>query len=1287
MFDVDPSQIEDLDSKQLVLLLGRLLHAEAQGAEVPLAGISVPLQITIADGGEDGRIEWQGGLTSTDYLPSRVTHFQCKASAIGRAGWKKECWVKSTQGRGKTRLLTPLLKKLVANGGSYVGFTTEALTSLKIDDCVAAIREGIVDASGDPTRISAIAIYDANKIAEWCKRHPAVATWLAELAHGQSLAGYGTTDIWGHRSDFVATPYVEDVEARFLVGLEKELDRTGADNGITGEAMRLRIMEHVSEPRTSVRVVGSSGLGKSRFVYEALRSNSSPLTAVLASSAVFADYRAVSGSLLGAAAYLAGTGQRIVLIVDECPRDAAIELMKISSLPASGLSVITIDTDPRELEGTGILHVTATKSGGALIEAIIKARNPSIKADVLARLGDMCGGYPRFAVLLAGAPEFKASEFLTVDDIVDRIAKGAGLVADEELRALQALSLFDNLDFDGSAGPTELDVVAEHIARMDGDEMFEHLAKAQAHDLVGRRQNRIAAQPLPVAVNLAGRRLNAIRPSTLWRFMSEQSDELLLSMLRRWRHLDRSAIAIEAAQRLVQRDGRLAQPAQIMTPGGSDLIDALVHLIPDRISHHLEHALLSNDVDTSAVEGDTRRNLVNALEKLVFRAASFDPAARILLKLATTENENYANNATGIFKQLFNLQLSGTEAAPSERFRILDDAIEDGDEATRVVCVEALSNAFNQFPLRFGSADQIGSGPPLIDWAPTTWDELNDFYRQALDRLQEFRTKLPELAQRCEAIMAGATRFMLSSQMYREFGECLMAIAAEKGWWPEAVEGVGDWLYFDRPGQPPEQQAYIRELYDRLFPSSAIERAVLYTKFWGSDIRDPDVVYSEKKSDFGYSERAARRMATEISSNTDLAIEAIRTMGRMDLKGVLSFAEQLAIDIGKQDRRMAFEAALELLDDPKENLGTGMLRGLLRGIDATDHDLADELLAEAKGRMGARPLIDLYTSLSIDAQRLSLVIEDLKAGRMYPAQTIFLSYGQGLDGLPEDEVAGLLFELASSGPDGVWAALEISMMYKLGAEIGQVHAASISALIVHPSLLQKSSSRQREAHTLESSIERVRSRIGADPELADGLCLQLRRFIQVEDGNLFRDLLKAMRLVVGFLKVDAPKKLWSQIATTYDAATPIERGRLTQVIGAAQKFFDGTPQSGPGPLFGLPEDMMFSWVDGNKDRIELLVSFYPLLADETGTQAWHAALLRLADRYGDSPAFMAALARRIHPRSWSGSIVPLLEAYLKPIESLFGSSSRKLSGWARDQHKSILRRIESEKADDTERGI
>lgn len=498
MFDVDPKQVQALESKDLVLLLRGLLHAEAQGAGVALGAVSVPLQITVPDGGEDGRISWTGGLERTDYLPSRTIFFQCKASKIGRAGWKKESWDKSTHGRGKARKLTPALLSLIAQGGSYVGFTTEALTGDKRDNYIAGIKEAIIEASGDPGKLTKIDLYDANHIADWARQHPGVALWLSEMALGRSLSGFQTIGGWGTRSDFNGA-YADDNDNRYAIGKTQIRNRQG-DNRVTAEVAWDRILEHVSNPGQFVRVVGTSGLGKSRFVYERLRSKASVLASSLNASTVFADYRVVPTSLLAVASDLAELKNRVLLVVDECPREVAVDLAKQAARSGSFLSIITIDTDDRPLDGA-CLHVSLSPGGTDLVEGIIRKTNTSLRTDTVNRLRELCGGFPRFAVLAAKSVDGEKSLFETTDDVIDRILVGADITGPEEVRALQCLSLFESLSMEASA-PIELDTVAEKFGRMPGDAMFEHLAKAQAYDIVGRNGDRIAAQPLPVAVNL-----------------------------------------------------------------------------------------------------------------------------------------------------------------------------------------------------------------------------------------------------------------------------------------------------------------------------------------------------------------------------------------------------------------------------------------------------------------------------------------------------------------------------------------------------------------------------------------------------------------------------------------------------------------------------------------------------------------------------------------------------------------------------------------------------------------
>jgi hypothetical protein len=223
---------------------------------------------------------------------------------------------------------------LLQQGGSYIGFTTEALTGQKRDEYVGAIRDGITQARGDPSLLGEILLYDANQIADWASRHPAVAIWLAEQVLEHSLAGFRTLESWGGRDDF-KNDYAADGDARYQIGARQVDEHDGRGNLVNAKVAWARIQDRIIEPGTSVRVVGNSGLGKSRFVYEALRNSQDDLGAIIRSTTIFADYRTVVLTLLSTAEHLAQLGSRSLLVVDECPRDMASKLGAIAGAPTA----------------------------------------------------------------------------------------------------------------------------------------------------------------------------------------------------------------------------------------------------------------------------------------------------------------------------------------------------------------------------------------------------------------------------------------------------------------------------------------------------------------------------------------------------------------------------------------------------------------------------------------------------------------------------------------------------------------------------------------------------------------------------------------------------------------------------------------------------------------------------------------------------------------------------------------------------------------------------------------
>jgi hypothetical protein len=1279
IFNVNPSQINKLNSNQFVELLKKLLHAEAQRAGISLCGVSVPLQITIPDGGEDARISWQGGLEQTNYLSSRFCIFQSKASNIAKGGWKKEVWTKPSQKKNATiRELNDAVKKVIDENGSYIGFTTAILVGSKKDDLIKGIKEGIQEAGSNPDLLN-IDIYDANRISDWVSEHPAVAVWLNEIQSGLHLKSFQTVERLGKKADIVSISRVEDKKNRFIIGSN---NNSPEDNSIAFEKAKERIIDYLSEPKKAIRVIGLSGVGKTRFIYEVLRDETTIAKIALATSAIYCDFRDIRDRIFEISQSVSESHTPALIIVDECPRETAIRLGSIIT-NSSNLRILTIGNDNQSIEQDDCLNISISPADDNLIEGIIKQRHPNADYSDIDFIKNLSGGYPRIAVLATdnyaeGLPILKS-----VEDVVERVLIGCGINQVEQVRAIECLSLFKQLGADGKSS-SEIDFVAENFARQTGDEMYEHLAHASRQHLVDRRGNYFIAQPLPIAAFLGSRRLDLLRVNTILDFIENSSSALRQSFLSQWCHFDCSRTAYMVARRLLI-DGWCSSLEKLSTEIGSQCLSAIVHIDPDGVTDAIRYIYGDLSIDDLKSAETKNRNLVEVLKLLVFRKRSFYVAAPILMRLAAAEDRYFSNNASSRFTQLFNLRLSGTEVDPDERFAVLDRGISSGDERVISACIEALENTLkrNGFS-RFVSLDRIGSQPPFKDWEPELWSEVYDFHVNGIQRLVSVRSNHLNFADKCENIIASHIRSLLRyDPLFDRIEAVIKNIGQEKGIWLEGIKGVGDWLYFDKTKAPEEFSQKVKKLYDSLIPTDLIQKALLYTKFWSSNIRDPDLSYDmniQSSHDFEYSSRKAQEVAAEIATYQEIVDCAIRTMVREELNNVFPFTDELAKTL--KDPIDAFQIAVSEFEKSDERKGIQFIRGLISGIDRRDPEAANKCIQIAlKSDALKNQMINIYSAASITIERLSEIIQKVKEGSIPATGCAFFSYGRGLDNLSAEDISPLIEELASNhGSQGIWTALDIISTYRQDQEnINEHFIQWIKRLTTLPQLFEKIRDYNMDGHLFDRLIFLVHKHHGIDREFAIGLSNQIVKLCQVDDASIFYELENYCENIIKLLVKEQPVIIWKTLSYFFEMATPSEIYYLASIVGSSQNRFDGEYQDEAGALFGVSDTDCREWAKVNPElRTPFLCMFYPLVEiDSTGNSNWHTALVTLTHEFGAVQEFQTALARRLYP-SWSGSIIPQLETYLKLVETWFKHPIPEMSQWAKNMYRSLEKQIKIE---------
>lgn len=1190
-----------------------------------MSGISVPLQITNPDGGEDGRFDcqWTGGRDFTPFLPNRFCVFQAKATRMGPAKWMEEAYTKDSK-KTSTPKLNDAVRAAISKKGAYIGFSKEDLGGVKIEAIKEKILEGIKNtgASGKGIQID---IYDTNKIAEWVRLHPSVALWLIEKVDGTNLVGYLSSDAWSARAQFSSTAYVQEIGNRFSVLSNGTVRET---NTLTAQDTAERIFDHLSAPRRSFRLLGHSGLGKTRYVTEIFQSASGTLPNILSSAAVFCDYREVSHTLLDTANTFAKQKTPTVLVVDECPSEIAQQLHEVATHADSMLRVLTINLDDVVIPATGFMCMKALPSGDHLIDAILSQFIKAATPENVAYLRTFCAGFPKIAVILGSNYQPNDLVLTSAAEVVRRILEGADVRGRDAVTALQGLALFDALSAEGR-GHEAFDSVANTLCDMTGNRMFEHLMLAARHDLVGERDRKLFVQLDPVADHLAAERLSLLRVATIVGFFREATHETRLSMARRWGHIPHSTTAKKVVTELLG-DERFSGWEYIDSTDGSHLIVALADFWPERLARQLLWTITNPDTKISP-ESYGRRTLVYALTKLVFPQATFMDASAALLTLAAAEKGNDEGVATKAFGQLFQSFLSGTEVPPDGRWVILEDAVQSQDLSKIGVAVLALGRALSTSYLsRTGGTEQLGRRPPLKDWTPPTWGDVWNYQSSVLDFLMRIWREQEGMRPNVQVAVGSNLRNLMIPPMFAKIDEICREVSASVGVWTHAYKKVGDWLYYDSKEADPAFVTQVKTLQKRLFPVDIVDQALLFASFWPADLHAPGQVYKEAdvKPDFEYGSRQGREVGDQIAKDQATAERAISELIVLDLPNPGPIVMQIGLGVSDPIRllRLAVWKCASIESRSARNMVSSLVTALhTRDAEATQEALQTASLASTVPGWTQ----DLFSSVTANTGWLQQVINEVRAGNILPENAGMLSYGQRLNAFTALELLPLFQALEDTNTaDGLWAVLEIVLMYRLSASgADPVLLNVIKPIIVDPKLLSDERQGRNDNHLFETLILATLRDSGPDTDFVRQLAEQLVRLCQ-SDSKLFHDLDQAVRTAFPALIAKDAATTWDVVARFYERATSIERYMLGKLISSGSGIYDRDLLK-PGPLFPV-HPLAEAWAQGQPgDRIGFIVTMYPMLEEAPEGWTWTPAFDALSKTFGKYQEFREAVERRI----------------------------------------------------------
>ncbi|WP_062353808.1 hypothetical protein [Bacillus kwashiorkori] len=415
--------------------------------------------------------------------------------------------------------------------------------------------------------------------------------------------------------------------------------------------------------------------------------------------------------------------------------------------------------------------------------------------------------------------------------LIDKLLWGRNEQDVIKRKVISACALFEHLGFDSEVSE-QRQYVTENICKINNEDFYEACQYFIDRGILDVRGRFIRVTPQPLAIRLTAEWWKNCPPERAYQIVTSDMrngmSEALCDQMAKLHFLPK---AQELTNSLCGEQAPFGQAEVLNSEKGSRLFRSLVEVNPRATARALYRVFGSMSIEELLQVGPGRRNLIWALEKLCFWEETFETASKTLALFAAAENESWGNNATGQFLQLFHFVLSGTQAPPELRIRILDYCLESQFPELRLLGVEALGHALQTHHFnRMIGVERQGSRPIQQEWRPKTWDEVFMYWRCTLERLTQIAVEnCEEMSEKALELIAQNIRGLVSYGRVEEIEKSLRTITDENGpFWPSALGSIKDTIKFDGSKIPEEGLERLRKWAGWLQPDNFVDQIKLY---------------------------------------------------------------------------------------------------------------------------------------------------------------------------------------------------------------------------------------------------------------------------------------------------------------------------------------------------------------------------------------------------------------------------------------------------------------------------
>ena len=1223
MFDITPNDINQLNDIDLRELVGRLCEAELASRQLSPSAVTWGGNQTAADGGLDVRVALPTGVSIEGFVPRPSAGFQVKKLDMPRTKIITEMRPKGT--------IRSVIQELADGDGAYVIISSTGSTAdSALRDRQNAMREAL-DGVGNADMLHTD-FYDRTRLATWVRCHPGLITWVKEKV-GRALVGWHPYGPWSGAVENVDAEYLVDDKLRLHLGRYRGAPAQSVAHAID------ELRDELSRPGKIVRLVGLSGVGKTRLVQALFdaRIGACPLPPSHAIYTNLSDNPDPQPT--GLASDLIANRMRAVLIVDNCPPDLHRRLSELCSGQNSTVSVLTVEYDVRDDQPEGTQVVTLDTSSPELIEKMVQRRYPHLSQVDARTIAKASGGNARIAIALAETVERSETiAGLSGDELFQRLFRQRHGPDNALLLAAQACSLV--YSFQGEALAEE-EAELPRLASLAGQaatETYRHVGELLRRDLVQQRGVWRAVLPHAIANRLAARALEDTPYDLInLQLVEGGTDRLAKSFSRRLSFLHDHPRAIAIVERWLAPGGLLGD-VTALNDLGRVMFENVAPVLPEAALAALERAgNFSNMV---------WQQHLSLLRSIAYDPLLFERSAQMLARAATQTDEREAKDASDTFISLFTLYLSGTHASIGQRLGVIEKLLRSGEAEAQSLGLAALNKVLEATHFTSGDRFDFGARSRDFGYQPRNAADLTQWYDTALTLIERLVLNEGVLKPELRDLLARNFRGLwTSARMHCELGKLSHRFAAD-GFWREGWFACRQTMHYDRDRLPTEAASRLSALEADLRPTNLSDRVravVLGDRSDGLDLEDIDVD-GDLISETERLEVIARELGSAVATDEEVFTELLPDLLRGG-NSTWEFGRGLAG--ASTDLRATWARLVEGLDRiALETRNVQVVRGFLAELWEKDKDLAQDFLDSALDQpalVGFLPL--LHRIGGIDERCVERLKRALIEGKVPVSRYRNLALGRATDHLESSVLKDLVLLIADQ-PDGFDVALEILFM-RLFSDSSAKREHQAELLETGRELLRRITFRkgnQREAYHLARVVKVSLKAQNAGPVAAE-IAVRLRKAIAANETHALNNdyLLTALFAV--------------QPTAVMDAL--FEGNERDQQTGSA--IFEYLGHHDENPANSISCDALIAWCEGNREHR------YPLAAsiitfahrpEAGGPQVWSEQAKALLSNAPAPRDVLTVFIERFRPMIWSGSCAAIMEAnarLLDSLESLFQS--------------------------------